>query len=266
MADVKWIKLATDIFDNRKIKLIEKMPEGDSIIVIWLKLLCLAGTVNDSGLVYLTREVPYTDEMLSAIFDRPLTTVRLALQTFERFDMIETVNDILLLPSWEKYQNTDGLEKVRVQTRERVARHRETQKLLACNVTGNADVTGGNGTDKDIEQDREDNNAPQDGKFDMFWSVYPKKVGKEAARKAFKKVKVNINVILSAVEEQKYCEQWLKDGGQYIPNPATWLNQGRWEDEPLTKLGQALQTEKKPKQYRQEIVNGEVVMVEVADE
>ena len=117
-----------------------------------------------------------------------------------------------------------------------------------------------------IDKDREDNNAPQDGKFDMFWSVYPKKVGKEAARKAFKKVKVNINVILSAVEEQKYCEQWLKDGGQYIPNPATWLNQGRWEDEPLTKLGQALQTEKKPKQYRQEIINGEVVMVEVADE
>ena len=97
MTNVKWIKLATDIFDNRKIKLIERMPDGDSLIVIWLKLLCLAGTVNDSGLVYLTREVPYTDEMLAATFDRPLTTVRLALQTFERFDMIETVNDILFL-------------------------------------------------------------------------------------------------------------------------------------------------------------------------
>ena len=50
MTNVKWIKLATDIFDNRKIKLIERMPDGDSLIVIWLKLLCLAGTVNDSGL------------------------------------------------------------------------------------------------------------------------------------------------------------------------------------------------------------------------
>ena len=229
------------------------------MIVIWLKLLCLAGTVNDSGLVYLTREVPYNDEMLSAVFDRPLTTVRLALQTFERFDMIETVNDILLLPSWEKYQNVDGLEKVRVQTRDRVARHREAQKLLACNVTSNDDVTKCNGTDKDIEIDKEDTI----GDFDVFWKAYPKKIGKEAARKAFKKVKVNINALLSAVEEQKHCEQWLKDGGQYIPNPATWLNQGRWEDEPLTKLGQALQSEKKQKQYRPVVVNGETVMEEV---
>lgn len=200
MADVKWIKLATDIFDNRKIKLIEKMPEGDSIIVIWLKLLCLAGTVNDSGLVYLTREVPYTDEMLSAIFDRPLTTVRLALQTFERFDMIETVNDILLLPSWEKYQNVDGLEKVRVQTRERVARHRETQKLLACNVTGNADVTGGNGTDTDKEQDREDNNAPQ---------ASPKKVF-EHDGKAYKCATYLAKKIIERIPEKKIHETQLQ--------------------------------------------------------
>lgn len=259
IAEVKWIKLATDIFDNRKIKLIEKMPEGDSMIVIWLKLLCLAGTVNDSGLVYLTREVPYNDEMLSAVFDRPLTTVRLALQTFERFDMIETVNDILLLPSWEKYQNVDGLEKVRVQTRERVAKHRETQKLLACNVTSNAEVTHSNGTDKDIEIDKEDTISD----FDVFWKAYPKKIGKEAARKAFKKVRVKVDLLVSAVEEQKHCEQWTRDNGQYIPNPATWLNQGRWEDEPLTKLGQALQSEKKQKQYRPVVVNGETIMEEV---
>ena len=155
MTNVKWIKLATDIFDNRKIKLIERMPDGDSLIVIWLKLLCLAGTVNDSGLVYLTREVPYTDEMLAAIFDRPLTTVRLALQTFERFDMIETVNDILLLPSWEKYQSADKLDKVKEQTRNRVSRYRENQKLLACSVSCNADVTQCNATDKEKEEDKD---------------------------------------------------------------------------------------------------------------
>lgn len=113
-----------------------------------------------------------------------------------------------------------------------------------------------------IDKDREDNISPQ-GNFELFWKTYPKKVGKEAARKAFKKVKVNINALLSAVEDQKRCEQWLKDGGQYIPNPATWLNQGRWEDEPLTKLGQALQTEKKQKQYRPVVVNGETIMEEV---
>lgn len=68
-------------------------------------------------------------------------------------------------------------------------------------------------------------------KFEEFWEHYPKKVGKEAARKAFAKVKVDTQVLIDAVEGQKHSAQWTKDNGQYIPNPATWLNQGRWEDE-----------------------------------
>lgn len=67
--------------------------------------------------------------------------------------------------------------------------------------------------------------------FDEFWRAYPKKVGKEAARKAYAKVKVPNEVLLYAIALQKNSQQWKKDNGQYIPNPATWLNQGRWEDE-----------------------------------
>lgn len=157
MAEVKWIKLATDIFDNRKIRLIEKMPEGDGIIVIWLKLLCLAGTVNDRGYIYLTQDVPYTEEMLATQFDRPLAMIRLALTTFERFGMIEIVDNFLLLPSWEKYQNTDGLDKIREQTRSRVAKHRELQKALPseCNVTVTLPVTQCNATEEEIDIDRD---------------------------------------------------------------------------------------------------------------
>lgn len=67
--------------------------------------------------------------------------------------------------------------------------------------------------------------------FDVFWKAYPKKVGKIAAKKAFDRVKVPVETLLDALERQKCGEQWRKDNGQYIPNPATWLNQGRWEDE-----------------------------------
>lgn len=67
--------------------------------------------------------------------------------------------------------------------------------------------------------------------FNQFWSAYPKKVGKIAARKAFNKVDVPIESLLSAIERQKCSDQWSKDNGQYIPNPATWVNQGRWDDE-----------------------------------
>jgi len=73
--------------------------------------------------------------------------------------------------------------------------------------------------------------------FDLFWSKYPRKVGKENARRAFEKLKVDdslLNTLLSAVESQGGSEQWLRDGGKYIPHPATWLNGKRWEDEVLT--------------------------------
>lgn len=83
--------------------------------------------------------------------------------------------------------------------------------------------------DKDKEEDKDKHNAR--GAFDVFWSSYPKKVGKEAARKSFKKVDVPVETLVAAVEMQKRSAQWKKDKGRYIPNPATWLNQGRWDDE-----------------------------------
>ena len=70
--------------------------------------------------------------------------------------------------------------------------------------------------------------------FEVFWSEYPKKVGKQAAIKAWRnaKCKPEIAEILQAIELQKKTDQWRKDGGQFIPNPATWINQGRWDDKP----------------------------------
>lgn len=165
MAEVKWIKLCTDIFSNRKIRQIESMPEGDAIIVIWLKLLTLAGETNAGGMVYFSKSIPYTEQMLATAFNRPLATVQLALRTFEAFGMIEIVDEIILVSNWEKYQNVEGMEKVREQTRLRVAACRAKKKMLqeaanlqgetSCNATSNATVTHGNGTDIDIDRDKE---------------------------------------------------------------------------------------------------------------
>lgn len=158
MMDVKWIKITTDIFNNRKIRQIEAMPEGDAIIVIWTKLLCLAGTTNDCGCVYLTQDIPYTAETLATEFHRPLNTVKLALKTFEQFGMISIVNNFLYITNWEKYQSQDKLEIIKEQTRKRVANFREKQKQITvensattCNVTCNANVTQCNATDIDID-------------------------------------------------------------------------------------------------------------------
>lgn len=67
--------------------------------------------------------------------------------------------------------------------------------------------------------------------FDAFWSAYPRKVGKGAAMVSWKKFKPPIDAVLAALAWQVGTEQWQKNGGQYIPNPATYLNQRRWEDE-----------------------------------
>jgi uncharacterized protein YdaU (DUF1376 family) len=67
--------------------------------------------------------------------------------------------------------------------------------------------------------------------FDMFWIAYPKKVGKEAARKAWAKANPDIATVLNTLEWQKVSPQWFKNNGLYIPNPSTWLNQHRWEDQ-----------------------------------
>lgn len=75
---------------------------------------------------------------------------------------------------------------------------------------------------------------PGENGFAMFWAEYPKKVGKQAAYKTWSKLNPSdelTQTIIKAVEYQRSSEQWQKNGGQYIPNPATWLNQGRWEDE-----------------------------------
>lgn len=155
MSEIKWIKITTDIFDDEKIRLIDALPEHDAILVIWFKILTLAGRQGGNSLLMMNNKIHYTDEMLAAIFGRPITTIRLALQTFEQFGMIEIINGIISLPNWEKHQNVDGMEKAKEQTRKRVARYREKQKQLLenGNVTCNVTVTPCNATDIDIEID-----------------------------------------------------------------------------------------------------------------
>lgn len=161
---VKWIKITTDLFDDEKIKIIDTLPARDEILVIWFKLLALAGKSNQNGFLLMNGKVAYSPEMLSAVFNRELNSIKLALTTFENFGMIEIeTNDVINIVNWEKHQNIDGLDKIRLQTNERVKRHREKKKqdLLQlqepkkCNVTSNATVTDSNETEEELELELE---------------------------------------------------------------------------------------------------------------
>ena len=185
MSDVKWIKIKTDIFDDEKVKIIDTLPDNDAILVIWFKLLTLAGKVNEEGYLFLNSKTPYTLDMLSAIFNRKKSTISLALKTFEQFDMVEIEdNDLINISNWGKHQNIEGLDKIKKQRRERQRKFREKkkQKLLSndSNVTDNVNETLSNETELEVEVEveEEEERDSKDNKFD-YKSIYEYYISQE---------------------------------------------------------------------------------------
>ena len=236
MAEIKWIKLSVNMFDDEKIKLIRTLPEGDSIVIVWVQLLCLAGKINDGGAVYLGQNLAYTDEMLSTIFTMPLQIVRLALKTLHQFQMINADSEgVIDIANWEKHQNIDAMDKIREQTRKRVAKHRETKALEDSNVT----VTLRNATDKKEEEDKKDiERKAVDIFFENIWKEYPEKKGKSQISQTTRRKlhKVGAETLLRAIrnyEDDLRINDWKKP-----MHGSTFFN-GRYED--------YLQVEEKPK-------------------
>ena len=160
MAEVKWIKITTDIFDDEKILLIESLPDSYAIITVWFKLLCLAGKQNNSG-VFMMGKIAYTDKMLATIFRMKESTVTMALQTFEQFGMVEIIDGVITIPNWGKHQSLDAYEKKKAYDRKYRMEQREKQRLLAGASNDNRTdsrttvVVPEEDKDIDIEIDRE---------------------------------------------------------------------------------------------------------------
>lgn len=162
MGDVNWIKITTNLFEDEKIDYIESMPEADTILMIWVRLLTMAGKSNMGGYILLTEKIPYTDEMLAHKFKRQLNTVKFALQTFAKLDMIAFDDEGMRIANWDKHQNVQGLEKIREQNKIRKQRQRLThkQQLAVGQVTeGHVTVTEESRPlsiiDKELEIDKE---------------------------------------------------------------------------------------------------------------
>ena len=172
MADVKWIKITTDIFDDDKILLIESLPEADSIIVIWFKLLCLAGKQNNSGVFMMNNQIAYTDKMLATIFRRKEATIQLALQTFEQFGMIELIDGIITIPNWGKHQSLDQIETKKEYMRKYMKEYREKQKALtsksSCKTNSKANVRQADKKRKEEEKKE----SREEGEINIIRTAY----------------------------------------------------------------------------------------------
>lgn len=168
MSEVKWIKITTDMFENRKIRHLRKLPDGNNIVLIWVMLLSLAGKCNAGGMIFLTENIPYTPKMLADELDFEENTVILALDALESLGMIRR-DGFLMIEDWAAHQNAEGLDKIREQNRNRVANYRQRQKALQenngvtlCNVTERYDVTQCNAPRIRIDIDKEEDIDKED--------------------------------------------------------------------------------------------------------
>lgn len=263
MSEIKWIKITTDIFDDEKICLIDALPDPDAILVIWFKILTLAGKHNSNGLLMMTDKVHYTDEMLATIFRRPLNTVRMAIGVFEQFGMIEIIDGIISLPNWEKHQNVDGMEKIKEQTRNRVAKYRKKQKNLALgNVTGNVTVTDGNALEEDKDKDKNKNRLDKDKNKKRITTTTNSSGGQENILELFQS---EFRRLLSGFEIEE-INHLLNENDVDLVKEAlkTAINSGKanikyiggilrnWQMNNVTTVEQVSQSEKKNKDKKEE--------------
>lgn len=227
MSEVKWIKIVTDIFDDEKILLIESMPDCDSIIVIWFKLLCLAGKQNNGGVFMLNERIPYTDEMFATIFRRPVNTVRLALKTFEQYGMVEIINSTVTIPNWEKHQALDQLENKKAYMREYMRTKREKQKQLALSA---GEVTETEDTESNCKTNCKTNSKANVSCLDkerdierdidnIYGDESPKKQPKRFVPPSVDEVRAYCQERGNNVDPEKFVDYYTSNGWRVGKNP-----------------------------------------------
>ena len=191
MNNVKWIKISTNIFDDEKILLIESLPKADSILIIWFKLLCLAGKTNNDGVFLLNDNIPYTNEMLSKIFKRKKSLVDEALNVFQKYGMIEIVDGVTTIPKWGEHQSLQGFEKKKEYMREYMKEYRSKQNVKLTKSNSKANVSPiEEDKEKDKDKDKEVKNIYGEYRHvrltEAEWDKLCNEYGNEKTREAIK--------------------------------------------------------------------------------
>lgn len=219
MAEIKWIKLTTNMFDNRKIKHLRKLPEGNNIVLIWVMLLTMAGRCNAGGMIFLTENIPYTPKMLADELGFEENTVKLALQALEQLDMIVSEEGFFSISGWQEHQSIEGMDKIREQNRIRKQNQRMRQRL-ALEEKGHV-------TSRDSHAIEEDKEIDIDKEKEIYISIvqYLNEKAGTKYKPSSKKTKTCIHARLAegySVEDfktviDKKCDDWIgTDYEQYL--------------------------------------------------
>lgn len=220
---------------------------------VYIRLMCVMHKSKHYGVFAIREKDKISDDILDD-FARVFSSFSPFSQGLIREAFQELVDEevIYVYRNWmcQKRMIKDAeLSENRAKAGKRGMKNRYSQNDKSCyNKSDNKNVTNteyaieyANAYEDESVIDLEKKDSParekrdlQTERFNAFWSAYPKKVGKAAAVKAWVKVKPTAELfekIMATVAAYKQSEQWQRDNGKYIPNPTTWLNQGRWDDE-----------------------------------
>lgn len=198
--DVTWIKLATGLFGDTKIKYLRQQKNGDSIALFWVGLLTLAGECNDKGMIYVTPKVPYTYQGLADSLGFPLPVVKKAIPLFVSLDMLEESEGFLCIVNWNEHQNVDGLEEIReynriAQRRSRERRKQANEQIVNDNVN---DKTGANVIDCQKEEKVPQKEENKEGEEEKEYSGVCTRI------RAYWAPETTLKIAIDSLFEQKF--------------------------------------------------------------
>lgn len=157
MYEIQWFKVESNIFSNRKIQIILKLPEGDTYFRVWMQLISLAVESNNEGRLEIGENNPMTIENFSKIMGKSKKKIQRIIEEFVKLEMLVKEGKTFIIKNWDKYQSIEKYEKYQRQNRERQRKYRE--KVKSENEKSNVIQMLDNGEEnnKDLENIKEEN-------------------------------------------------------------------------------------------------------------
>ena len=234
-----WLKLQKDFFKRHDIRIVESMPNGKDYVIFYLKLLC--ESTSHEGALRFNKEIPYNDEMLATITNTNIDIVRSAIKLFSNLKMMEMLDDGTLFMNQvaEMIGSETGSARRKREYRENVKQIGTMSQNCPLELEKDIELEKESEKEKDKEKESEKDKkiqllSLQESWFTTFWKEYPKKVDKKNTKAKFMKVcktEEKFKEIMNGLKTTEIPK--AKDKGkQYVPNPSTWINGERWNDEP----------------------------------
>lgn len=241
-----WLKLKRDFFKRHDIQIIENMPNGKDYVLFYLKLMC--ESIDHDGNLRFSDTIPYNEQMLSTITNTNVDIVRAALSLLRDLNMVDILDDQTIYMREVNKMIGSAVDNDNANRQRRFRERQKELQLCECYepVTENneskrieldkekdieIDIQNTPSSESDEAECEEQNEDPKQQMFDEFWKAYPRKVDKKGAARSFFRIKGLTKAfpqIMEALEKCKKSQQWIKDGGNFIPHPTTWINQERW--------------------------------------